>query len=203
MMTDGAMVPSGGGAVVPSGGGTKHEQKVMEIVQPMLAEGETVCVYGLAQSAVGWALGLLIAQLRKYYYLVLTDRRLILIRVKGGVDFGWFFRRRWLLNPVALLVRYYAKPKVKEVREIPLGQISNAWVKDSMAAARGLAEMAIVSMLKLKGVRIELQGDKPIDLIIDHLEMGFPNSQQGLQDLTAQLRQLKQLPPPPAGGVPN
>lgn len=202
-MTDGAMITAGGGSVVPSGGGTKHEQKIMEIVQPMLAEGETIRVYGLAQSAIGWALGLLVNQLRKYYYLVLTDRRLILIRVKGGVDFGWFFRPRWLLNPVALLVRYYAKPKVKEVREIPLDQISNAWVKDSMAAARGLAEALIVRMLKLKGVRIEVQGQKPIDLIIDHLEMGFPNSQQSVHDVTAHLRQLRQLPPPPPGGIPN
>ncbi len=200
--TAAAMVAAGGGAVTPAGGGNAHYQLMMEVLQPMLAEGETIRVYGLAQHAVRWALGLLINGVRKYFYVVLTDRNLYLIRVKGGVSFGFFFRLRWLLWPPNLLFRYYAKPKLKDVRQIPLEQISNAWVRDSMAAAGGLLDKLIVKLLGLRGTRIELQGDKPVDLIIDNIEMAFPEAQKGLYSVTREIRQLKELPPPPAGGLP-
>ena len=88
------------------------------------------------------------------------------------------------------------------MRQIPLDQISNAWVKDSQAAAGGLLDKLIVKLMGLRGTRIEVQGEKPIDLIIDKLEMAFPTAQKSIYSVTQEIRQLRQLPPPPAGALP-
>lgn len=69
---------------------TERDQYIMSQVQPMLQPGERILHYSfmLRQPGLLWQIllvgGLLLFLMTKAYYVVLTDRRLILLRTKQG-----------------------------------------------------------------------------------------------------------------------
>jgi hypothetical protein len=143
------------------------DQKQAEILEP----GETVLARGTAEDPVKWALAIftlgLLTFLRIFYYVILTDRRLIFLRTKKKYYFGF--------TP---LPKLYISAGLNVVSQTILRH-------DQIAKIQVNVQSPIHILLGWRGMRFEDKGGQAVGLFLKRSSPGFRGEQSTLYNQIA------------------
>lgn len=124
------------------------DKELSSILEP----GEEVRILGLAQDSNSWLLSFLWRLALRFYFVVVTDRRLILLKTKS--KFTW-------------TMKLVPKCKLQGVQSVPFERISHVISNSAMNLLN--------TMFGLKGYAIAMKSGKPLPLMVPKKEKLLPD----------------------------